>query len=207
MDDDFLAILSQVNISEDYVVYENGTICLVLSDNDEVDEQVILRSKKKMGKFNLFYSETNPNTMFVSKKIHKCPAAQELMRKDLEERILVFDSREDSLLDLNVTEYIIYNSDLNMSKGKLMAQACHAQHKVTCFCLENPTTAYKSWDKGHMKKVCLRATEKQMRDLAQKPDAIPIYDAGTTEIPAGSLTVVAFPPMFQKDVPVYLTSL
>jgi peptidyl-tRNA hydrolase len=78
--------------------------------------------------------------------------------------------------------YIIYNSNLPMSKGKLMSQCCHAQHTMTINCERNPSKAYLNWCNGGQKTICLKANSKVLLDLSTKPDAIPIFDAGCTEI-------------------------
>jgi peptidyl-tRNA hydrolase len=107
--------------------------------------------------------------------------------------------------------YMFVNSDLNMSKGQLVAQCCHMSHIITDECVtamyeEHPassdTLEYMRWRKSCVK-VVLRASGEQLHSLSKLPYARHFLDEGN-RIPQGSLTVVGLlprpPASVQKDV-------
>lgn len=107
--------------------------------------------------------------------------------------------------------YIVVNSDLNMGKGKIAAQVGHGVAAVVRF-MERTASGvdyqtYKKWTDGSEAKIVLKAPEEVLLRLAKKYTrsvstfCIPILDAGRTQIPKGSLTVVAFLPVVEKNVP------
>jgi peptidyl-tRNA hydrolase, PTH2 family len=94
--------------------------------------------------------------------------------------------------------YILVNHDLQMGKGKIAAQVGHAVEKIT-------TTIHKMNDRNYnliyqrylvfgSKKIVLKGTQKDLELYMNDRDAIYIRDAGKTQIPEGSMTVVAFLP-------------
>lgn len=113
--------------------------------------------------------------------------------------------------------YIVVNSDLSMGKGKIAAQCCHAACDVTRILERNGKKCpnYREWLKDGETKVVLRATEKEILKLLdeyevdkivkrESPNQIwcsSVQDAGRTQIPAGSLTCVAFRPFAKDDMP------
>lgn len=203
LDEHLMNILSQCNLPS-FKVYENGTV-----STDNVP--VTLNKKKKLNgrsdaKYTLYYCTDNPNTMLISTRSLKVPVANELLMADLSlDGKVIYDSLVDnSLADLRTKAMFIYNSDVNMSKGKLISQCLHVQHTMTKLCLKDPTPAYKSWETSGMRKVVLKAPLFKLLELSTQPNAIPIHDAGYTEIPSNTLTVVGFPPMYFDDVPEYL---
>lgn len=99
-----------------------------------------------------------------------------------------------------IVQYFVVNKDLAMSSGKLAAQAAHAA-TLSALAGSKSTGQAKEWfdawltgTVGHMKKIVLAGTESELKDLAAKGGFL-VTDAGYTEIPAGSLTVVALAPM------------
>jgi len=111
--------------------------------------------------------------------------------------------------------YIIINNDLNMTKGKIAAQACHAACRVTR-CLEGQNNAnYKAWLRSGEAKIVLKGTEAKMLELIEKYDnsktretnrCVNVIDAGLTQIPSGSLTAMAFFPVQKKNAPPEIAS-
>lgn len=99
---------------------------------------------------------------------------------------------------------IIVRSDLNMSPGKIAAQACHA-------CLESYEKArrrrdefWKIWRKEGAKKVILKVDSlEELIELEKKakglrlPYAL-IVDKGLTEIPPGTPTALGIGPSLSK---------
>ncbi len=99
--------------------------------------------------------------------------------------------------------YIIVNNDLKMSKGKIASQVGHITEliaeKIMSELYENSSTstlsfAFRKYTKTGRKKVILKGTEKDIDAIKDDKDAFYIVDAGRTEIPENSLTVVGFLP-------------
>lgn len=202
MDPNILEIIPYYfNADQLITIHPEGTICLKESN---ASADIEYRRKRKLYQGYKLYSDINNDTYLITKKVHTCPKATELTRSD----ILASPVFCGTVKSLSTKMYIIYNSSLNMSKGKLMAQCCHAQHMVTKYCEKHQPPTYKIWDTCQgMRKVCLKASQDKMQLLAKLPGSFPVYDAGYTEIPAGSLTIVAFIPMFALDVPKELKEL
>lgn len=94
-------------------------------------------------------------------------------------------------------QYFVVNEDLEMSPGKLAAQVAHAATTSTLHILlkdRQRQADFQAWLEQGQKKVVLRAGEAETKQLAEQ-GYLSIRDAGHTEIPAGSLTVVVLPPM------------
>jgi PTH2 family peptidyl-tRNA hydrolase len=125
-------------------------------------------------------------------------------KKDFLNREIIFDSSCNSLTDYIPVQYIFVNTDLKMGKGKIAGQVGHSIGIIIEKCITNPDCAYIDWKETLMKKVILKANGTQLLELhtLYGDDAcVLIRDAGLTQIPSGSLTVVGFRPMYQKDVP------
>ena len=91
------------------------------------------------------------------------------------------------------------NNDLKMGKGKIAAQVGHASVSATLKAGENNPVALDSWLKSGQKKICLKTTYDELMEISAKAKTnkiqiVEINDAGKTQIPSGSLTVVAFGP-------------
>ena len=115
------------------------------------------------------------------------------------------DSNQQQNCTYEYTMYIIVNSDLKMSKGKIGAQVGHAVEMIAQKIYEwyaNINTPkikeiildYKKYLIDGRKKIILKGTQKDLEELKTESDAVHVIDAGRTEIPAGSLTAVAFLP-------------
>lgn len=106
--------------------------------------------------------------------------------------------------------YLVVNIDLireySMSSGKIAAQVAHGATMISF--KYSQEDFYKEWyaDGRHQKKIVLRAHEKDLKKLIEL-DGVAVYDNGYTEIPEGSLTVVAFPPMLRSETPKLLKRL
>ena len=86
-----------------------------------------------------------------------------------------------------------------MGKGKIAAQAGHASVTATLKAGENRPSSLDSWLKSGQKKVCLKSSYDELIKLESKAkingiQTVKITDAGKTQIPSGSLTVIAFGP-------------
>lgn len=104
--------------------------------------------------------------------------------------------------------YILINSDLNMSAGKIASQACHITHMIVeelvrngyeQFPPSNEYMTYMKWSKNCIK-IVLKASNDQLLELSKNPMARSFYDGGnTTQVPVNSLTAVGFLPSADLD--------
>lgn len=95
---------------------------------------------------------------------------------------------------------IVLRSDLNMSKGKLIAQACHAAVEANEQGKKLKHKEWVKWKNEGAKKVALNIESLlELESLAEKAKerdiiTVVIQDAGLTEIPPGSITAVGLGP-------------
>ena len=102
-------------------------------------------------------------------------------------------------LDDTVKLVLVVNNDLKMGKGKIAAQVGHASVSATLKAGEHNPVALDSWLKSGQKKICLKTTYDELMEISAKAKTnkiqiVEINDAGKTQIPSGSLTVMAFGP-------------
>ena len=87
-----------------------------------------------------------------------------------------------------------------MGKGKIAAQAGHASVQATLMAGENNPLALQAWLSSGQKKVCLKGDDADhllaLEKLAIDEGLLTskVHDAGHTQIPSGSLTVLAIGP-------------
>ncbi len=95
---------------------------------------------------------------------------------------------------------IVTRQDLKLSKGKLAAQVGHAAVDCALKAMKYDKRNFEAWHKLGQKKTVLKvATEKDLMPLkaaAEKAglSTALIKDAGHTEIPAGTVTVLGIGP-------------
>jgi PTH2 family peptidyl-tRNA hydrolase len=101
-------------------------------------------------------------------------------------------------------QIIIIRKDLNMRKGKMVAQGAHASIKATVDNLAEKQV--KEWLNDGMKKICVGCeSEDELRDLHNKarsaklPCSI-ILDAGHTEFNKPTFTAVAIGPAKDEEI-------
>lgn len=99
--------------------------------------------------------------------------------------------------------YIFVNTDLGMDKGKIAAQVGHGvQLMIEAILLHGVyKTNYQEWKRSGIAKIVLKATGEQIARLSARDDAVHVIDAGMTQIPAGSMTVVVLPPSSDPGLP------
>lgn len=117
-------------------------------------------------------------------------------------------ANKDAEIDSGPRMYIFVNSDLNMGKGKIAAQVGHVVEMLTHDILRGhyekrgSPEIYKNymlWKSSGARKIVLKADSKNMEELSNIPSAHKVFDAGLTQIPSGSLTVVGFFPCNMVD--------
>lgn len=110
------------------------------------------------------------------------------------------------MIEDELVQYIVVNKELPMSTGKISGQVAHGE-TIVCFEVlhkgavpEGTKERFLDWfDEGKgQKKILLEGKEKQLLKLIEL-GWYPVRDNGLTEIPAGSLTVVASLPMLRSE--------
>ena len=108
--------------------------------------------------------------------------------------------------DESLKMIFIINHDLKMGKGKIAAQVGHAAVKATLKSGELRPELLDAWLSTGQKKICVKADDvrhiEQIEQQAKQLQVLTstIYDAGHTQIPAGSLTVLALGPDEDKKL-------
>ena len=102
--------------------------------------------------------------------------------------------------DQSLKMVFIINHELKMGKGKIAAQVGHAAVKATLQSGELRPELLDAWLSTGQKKVCVKADDvRQLEQIEQQAKhhqilTSKIHDAGHTQIPAGSYTVLALGP-------------
>jgi peptidyl-tRNA hydrolase, PTH2 family len=94
---------------------------------------------------------------------------------------------------------IIINTDYKMSKGKVVSQICHAMSGVMTYLFHNDPKLLQVWKEHSEPKIVLRASGAELKDIVQlaRKSSVHyhrVHDAGRTQVPPGSNTVVAIGP-------------
>lgn len=109
-------------------------------------------------------------------------------------------------LDEKLKMVFVVNHELKMGKGKIAAQVAHAAVKATLACGERDPALLDAWFKTGQKKICVKGDSAQHLEQlsidAKKNGLLAnkIHDAGHTQIPAGSFTVLAIGPCRDDDI-------
>jgi len=103
--------------------------------------------------------------------------------------------------------YIIVNSDLKLSAGKICAQVGHAVQDVVISCRGNKKR-WNSYKNNGCAKIVLKADQQTFEELLEcSYKKVVVVDAGKTEIAEGTITAIGFAPMFESEVPEIIKSL
>ena len=95
---------------------------------------------------------------------------------------------------------IVMRTDLDMSLGKMIAQACHAAVSASETTKRIQTKHWRRWRDEGAKKVALEAESlEELEALAMKAEELDIVneliqDAGHTEVPPGTVTCLGIGP-------------
>ena len=102
--------------------------------------------------------------------------------------------------DQSLKMVFVINHELKMGKGKIAAQVGHAAVKATLNSGEMRPELLDAWLSTGQKKICVKANDahhiEQIEQQAKHLNILTskIHDAGHTQIPSGSLTVLALGP-------------
>lgn len=92
------------------------------------------------------------------------------------------------------------NMELKMGTGKIGAQCAHAACGVVTYYKSTIEPALRAWEACGTVKIALRVNDsQQLEELAKNAQALglpfyQVYDAGRTQVAAGSATVLAIGP-------------
>lgn len=111
----------------------------------------------------------------------------------------------------HIIMYLVINTSLNMSPGKLAAHTAHGadQLRKQYHILFNSSELIREWENTGYTKIVLSApTEIEWNKIKELScDKVVIKDAGRTEIEANSETCAAFIPMRKSERPAILKKL
>lgn len=101
-------------------------------------------------------------------------------------------------------QVIVIRKDLNMRKGKMVAQGCHASINALLNLKLSFTKQY--WLENGQKKICVYVnSEQELKDLYIKADKVGlpcslIQDAGLTEFKEPTFTAVGIGPAEDSEI-------
>ena len=102
--------------------------------------------------------------------------------------------------DTSLTMVLVTRKDLKLSRGKLAAQCSHAAVECALKASRECPKQLESWRENGARKIVVEAPNldalKRLFGAAQADDIVcyMVRDAGHTEIPAGTVTVVGLGP-------------
>ena len=111
-----------------------------------------------------------------------------------------------SSLDEPPSMALITRSDLKLSKGKLAAQCAHAAVRCALRARSRKARLVERWSKSGARKIVLECETVnellQLKEQAKESGmvAMLIEDAGHTEIPAGTITVLGIGPAPKSSI-------
>ncbi len=106
--------------------------------------------------------------------------------------------------DVEVKQVIIIRSDIQMGKGKMVAQGSHAAVRAYAEAKKRTPHIVSEWEMGGEKKVVVKAMLEEMeRIYALAHRTLPcvmIRDAGLTQLEPGTITAMAIGPAKSSDI-------
>ncbi|ORD98827.1 PTH2 [Hepatospora eriocheir] len=99
----------------------------------------------------------------------------------------------------------IVNSDLKMGKGKVISQCMHGYDGIleSLSLFREKDNLLRCWRNSGSAKIILKATEEEMKSLIVNNNYIHhycVYDAGRTQVPSHSFTVLVFGPEIEDKL-------
>ncbi len=104
-----------------------------------------------------------------------------------------------------IKQVIIIRSDLEMSKGKAVAQGAHSAIRAFEIAQESTPRVVSDWQMQGEKKIAVKAPLTEMQSIFSKakkarlPCAL-IQDAGLTQLEPGTITALAIGPAKSADI-------
>ncbi len=111
---------------------------------------------------------------------------------------------------MELKQAIVLRSDLQMGKGKLVAQGAHAS---ICAYMNSGKEERAEWAEGGMKKIALKVgSESELMEYFQKCKAAGlkpalIRDAGHTQVDPGTITGFGVGPAYENELDAILGKL
>ena len=103
--------------------------------------------------------------------------------------------------------YIVVNSDLKLSVGKICSQVGHAVEGVVISCRGN-RKRWQTYKNSGSAKIVLKADQQTFDEiLASSCKKFIVTDAGKTECLEGTITAIGFAPMYDSEIPEIIRSL
>ncbi len=97
--------------------------------------------------------------------------------------------------------YIVVNTDLKLSTGKICSQVGHAVEGVVISCRGN-RKRWNFYKNNGCAKIVLKADQQTFDELLEcSYKKVIVTDAGKTEIASGTITAIGFAPMFESEIP------
>jgi len=102
----------------------------------------------------------------------------------------------------NYKQVILLREDLGMSKGKMIAQACHASLKAY---KKSDSKLRSEWEGSGSAKIALEVDEQSLNEKRMDAEAsgltvVSVKDAGRTELEPGTETALAIGPDTEEKV-------
>ena len=111
-----------------------------------------------------------------------------------------------SKMQTDTVMYIVMNSDLKMTSGKLVAQGAHLA--IDAYNITPKNDLFQEWNRMGHRKVALKAPEAILLELIDKygknrdgKTCTFIRDFGLTQVEPNSLTGIAFQVMRKDSIP------
>ncbi len=112
---------------------------------------------------------------------------------------------------MDMAMYIFINTTIKMDKGKIAGQVGHAVQKLIEDILTNHAYSktfeskkimndYANWRSNGMAKIVLKATEEELEQIRKQPHCAMVRDAGLTQIPPNTLTVIGLLPRPKSEL-------
>ncbi|KAG5176112.1 peptidyl-tRNA hydrolase PTH2-domain-containing protein [Tribonema minus] len=149
-------------------------------------------------------SQTQPQLSAPSRRLapgQPLAIREEVDSSDSEEEAGSVDQIRDWTIDDGPFKLVlVVNSELKMGKGKVAAQCCHATLGCYKTARRHAPNCVKSWEYLAQAKICVKCPEEsemwQIREKAEAAGLVTymVADAGRTQIPSGSRTVLGIGP-------------
>ena len=104
------------------------------------------------------------------------------------------------------TMALVARKDLKLSTGKLAVQCAHAATSCTIIAIKNEKRLFERWKNNGARKICLQVDDlpslQMIAGQAQASNLIThiVKDAGHTEIPPGTITVLGIGPGPRRSI-------